>query len=614
MTTALTVVIIMSLTFSDELKERYAKKIYHRYIDQVFNLNKHHAQVVLRDLGSKGQVHCFAATNRLLPVAVDNYSRHSLVSSPESDPKRGIGVNLSYRVFDATGERMISEGRRHLFEPAVASRSQAGPATRLVNLPVKCPDAPGTYQLRLEIVQEGLNWQSHLPGNNWIARQLVVWNSAQLSEATIPSGLFEGFLPDLTTLNLGSSDHETMVKAYRLARNVLALGGTELILDKKKYLVADAGTSYPMVWIRDMVAIAQAHQLLQWRGASIDSHWSELFFSRQSEFGSTPDWISFVDQPGVFQRAGKNTVQSDQELWLVFSIMQDIENGNLAKRWLSESTNGMSHATRIANAVRFVLDRRFDMERGCVWSGHVADWGDVGPRGLDSSTSTKIAYGAPKVCGIYMQSLFALVMPKLLDHAVAGKPLLDARLTARVQAGLTAVRRFAQNMLWNRSGYFEIHQHLEPHKHRFPEQEIFAMPGNLLAIRSGLANSGQAKRILERLRRYQLAGKPVGVVLHPPYPANTFENPIMDERYEYQNGGDWDWHGADAALALVKLDPQAGIQALVQIARKVVLNQSFSEWNTLGGEAEGSGNFQAGAARFVTTLHALSGERSQTNL
>lgn len=61
------------------------------------------------------------------------------------------GVNIAYLLYNSKGER-VYESKRFLLDNILKSHS-----TRPISIDVTCPK-PGTYDLVVDIVQEGVNW------------------------------------------------------------------------------------------------------------------------------------------------------------------------------------------------------------------------------------------------------------------------------------------------------------------------------------------------------------------------------------------------------------------------------------------------------------------------
>jgi hypothetical protein len=127
---------------------------------------------------------------------------------------------------------------------------------------------------------------------------------------------------------------------------------------------------------------------------------------------------------------------------------------------------------------------------------------------------------------------------------------------------------------------------------------MFAMGGNAQAIISGMAGPAKAGRIirtaLERQEEYRISS--ISGALLPPYPAGFFKHPAMDETYEYQNGGQWDWFGGRLLLAMFENGWSAQArEKLIEAVQKNIRNGGLFEWDTRDGAGRGS-DYYAGSA------------------
>jgi glycogen debranching enzyme len=162
-----------------------------------------------------------------------------------------------------------------------------------------------------------------------------------------------------------------------------------------------------------------------------------------------------------------------------------------------------------------------------------------------------------------------------------------------------ALRENANRRLWQEDkGFYRVHIHLEPWPHDFDEDNMFPMGGNAQAVISGLADPNQARRIIEQaLRRQKEYGvSTISGVLLPPYPSGFFKHPAMDDPFEYQNGGQWDWFGGRLVLAMFENGfSRTAREKLIEIIRKNVANGGLFEWDTREGAGRGS-DYYAGSA------------------
>ena len=534
---------------------------------------------------ANGRLQCHEGERLRLKVRVSNDSPHLLASSLQ-ERDFGRGVNLGYRIHNMENQ-LYREGERTLLHRPLYPKALTGiQSEREVTFIVQCPDEAGTYRLSVELVQEAVAWMSDITEPDRFAVATLDVDGGGASRREIFSA------PNLSFAE--ASWH----RAYHLARGLLQDSALTVDWQGRNVLVFEAGSQYPNVWVRDMASLQQAAHDLKITSSFWENHWSDLFLPDEGS-GEVMDWVATgaaVDG----KTKDKNDVQSDQELWLLRSIFEVVSLGHQPPAWLEEPKRywGMQAA------LGWFLKHRWRQNPGCAFSGHVADWGDVGMEGTHPRSATKLENGHPFVCGIFVQALLYKVL-ETWRQFYREKPFPYEKSAADLQA---SIRRFVQDRLWQeKRGFFRIHSHLEPLEHDFDEGEIFALGGNLLASEVGLATPAQsasiARTILERQRRYGITT--VGGVLLPPYPPGTFEYPPMSVQYQYQNGAQWDWFGAPAAGFLYRRDREIGGRAVDEIARKVLKSGSFHEWDHPDGTPGAGPRFRAGAAAFVSLLHQI---------
>ncbi len=249
-------------------------------------------------------------------------------------------------------------------------------------------------------------------------------------------------------------------------------------------------------------------------------------------------------------------------------------------------------------ALEFVWKNRLDVERGLIQGAHTADWGDVEMEDADQSA---IYAGETTrwTTDIYDQSMFYEAANDLAREFEGSGARDKARLW-RERAG--SVRRNADKWLWQEDkGYYRVHSHAGPWRHDLDEDAMFAMGGNTQAMISGLAGApedGKRRRIIEQAlaRQKEFGVSTISASLLPPYPAGFFKHPALDEPYEYQNGGQWDWFGGKLVLAMFESGfAREAREKLLEIARKNVANGGLYEWDTKDGRGRGS-DFYSGSA------------------
>jgi hypothetical protein len=252
--------------------------------------------------------------------------------------------------------------------------------------------------------------------------------------------------------------------------------------------------------------------------------------------------------------------------------------------------------------LRFVLNDRFESSRGLAKGAHTADWGDIGMEDADQSaiyTDQETHW----TCDIYDQSMFhgaAVALAGLLR--TTGRPDRADFWTGRAES----VRKAANDLLWQeKRGFYRVHIHLDGLVHPFLEDDMFALGGNTEAIVSGLAGPDKARRIIAAALARQEAFKmpTIGASLLPPYPKGFFKHPMVDDPYEYQNGGLWDWFAGKLIRTMFDHGYSFSARAkLLEIARKNIAGNGLSEWDAPDGRGRGSASFAGSAGSLAGAL------------
>jgi hypothetical protein len=168
------------------------------------------------------------------------------------------------------------------------------------------------------------------------------------------------------------------------------------------------------------------------------------------------------------------------------------------------------------------------------------------------------------------------------------------------------VRAAADRFLWQEArGFYRLHIHITPLRHAFDEDAMFAMGGNAEAVLSGLASPEKARRIFEAAlsRRKEFRVSTISGVLLPPYPRGAFAHPMVDEPFEYQNGGQWDWFGGKLVLAMFREGAAAAAAGeLGAIAGKDAAHGGLFEWDAPDGAGRGSARFSGSAGSLARAL------------
>ncbi len=362
----------------------------------------------------------------------------------------------------------------------------------------------------------------------------------------------------------------------------------------------NAGDGYREVWIRDYNTFielsAEVFPPEELRENLL------VFFRMQGDDGNIIDGFTPAEQIGedktdfIYHElepryAGhKNTVETDQESSLVQTVYKYIKiTGDYAI--LDQVIGGKSVASRLADAMDFLLNQRFNKEYGLIIGATTADWGDVQPEhgwGVDIDENTHPAID------IYDNAMFIIALDNLMEIIPETREKFD-----------TVRRSLAENCrkhLWDEENQkFVPHIYLErgsPFPADFDENQIFYFGGTAVAIEAGLLSRDEVLSSLnEMVRRVKLAGAAsIGLTLYPPYPEGFFANKIMNPEYSYQNGGDWTWFGGRMIQQLIRYGyVREAYEQITPMVRRVKDNDGFFEWYSIDNEPRGSGTFRGEA-------------------
>jgi hypothetical protein len=254
-------------------------------------------------------------------------------------------------------------------------------------------------------------------------------------------------------------------------------------------------------------------------------------------------------------RREKASVASDEEQSLIRAAYVAFR-ADAGVAWLHKPIRGRTVLDRLATAIAWTLEHRYDEGTGLIIRPHTTDWGDVEARddGWWGGDAPPTAWTA----SIYDQ---AVTYRALREIALMSAAVGDAN-RSRVFNGLADdLRAQTRNHLWSDAhGYFRTHIHVQgapprmdpsltPLAHDFDEHEIVSV-ANAIAIYAGLADEGQTARATEALERARKSAQSAipGVALFPAYPANAFRSPQMAPG-RYQNGATWDWWAGTQIVA-----------------------------------------------------------------
>lgn len=353
-----------------------------------------------------------------------------------------------------------------------------------------------------------------------------------------------------------------------------------------------AGSAYPQIWLRDANTIIPASRYFY--DIPYLRSWLIEHLAAQKDDGSLEDWL---DSRG---KTDKNTTETDQEASAVQAA--DQISRVLGDAWLEEKTNGEAVLSRLEKAMLYVLDNRFDRQRGLITGAHTADWGDVDMEHADQNA----IYADERThwtCDIYDQSMF-YGAARSLAGMFEGRGLKEKARLWEEKAGF--IQKNTDRWLWQEDkGFYRVHIHLDSLRHGFDEDDMFAMGGNAESILSGLASDEKCRRIIESAlaRQKAFSISTIGGTLLPPYPKKFFKHPMMDDPYEYQNGGQWDWFAGRIVYAMFEhgFSRQAR-EKLLEIAKKDVANRGLYEWDSPAGTGRGSAFYSGSAGSLAKAL------------
>ncbi len=508
----------------------------------------------------------------VLPLRLKNAGRAAW-SSQDSPP-----TLLSFHLLSAKGEVIRWDNARQALPRAVKPGEACSITAR-----VKAPLEVGRYIVEFDLVREGVAWFA-AKGSKTLRVELKV-GPREWPEDRFSLGLGEG---PYTKFDSNRLELEKLQKLIRIT-----LDTDELTFQGETGEVSgfQGGAGYPQIWLRDSNTILPASRC--YYGQEQVKSWLVEHLAHQGTDGSLQDWI---DASGM---TGKNTVESDQEASAVLAAAQVC--GLVGRSWLTDKVGTRTVIERLEAALQYLLTDRLDERTGLIKSGHTIDWGDVDIEDADTR-AIQVDERTHWVAGIYSQSLF-YGAAQALSRMFEGLGQKEKALFWSVRA--ESVRRNAVKGLWqDRKGFFRVHIHLEPRlSHPLDEDSLFPMGGNVWAILTGLADEARSRSILREALARRKPPLQAGAVLLPPYPAGLFKHPQVDEPYEYQNGGQWDWFGGLLVLALYRNGySRQATDDLLRLVRKDVANGGLFEWDDFQGRGRGSDHYAGSAGSLARAL------------
>ena len=488
-------------------------------------------------------------------------------------------VYLSYHLFNQRHQLLQFDNERFRLPRPLKPGKEI-----VLNVHLRNPLQPGTYFLKFDLVKEGLFWFKDKGFKPKVIKLEIL--PLSFPEDKKPWTIKAS---PLTKLEFSSPEYSSL---WQLIRLTWQKNRVSFLLGQEKVSGFKAGLNYPQIWLRDSTVFLPVVSYLY--PSPFLKSWLEAHLSFQQPDGALFDWL---DENG---QRGKNTTETDQESSAVQAAY--LVSQLIGQEWLSTPIKGEKLIERLERALRFVLQKRWSTKYNLVQGAHTIDWGDVDL--IDPNQQAIITDERTKwTVDIYDQAMFYLACQNI-SH-------LWSQLKAKEKSQFWAkiahqVKRNTHKWLWDeRRGYFIIHRHNSSWSHPFPEEDIFPVGGNIMAILAGLASPLQAESILsvlfQRKAKYNLPT--VSATLLPPYPPQTFKHPLVDEPFEYQNGGQWDWWGGRAVLALFQHGHSLKAkQSLAEIIAQIRQNRGLFEWATKDGVAQGSDYFTASAGALGQAL------------
>ena len=498
--------------------------------------------------------------NQLISVAikVQNTSGRVWAHTPANP------INLSYHWLKENGEMVVHDGLR----TEIPNRFTAG----VLKAKIRAPSEVGDYICEFDLVHEMVSWfaqRGQVPLR--VPVGVGVPSLQEIKESVNREKKSTIWWCDLEDFNV----LQFFIKST-LQENTTAFFGFS-----GPIYAFNAGEGYPQFWVRDLATIVPVAQY--YFDAPYLSSWIDEFFFFQNGDGSIYDWI---DSHGLCE---KNTVESDQESSLIlaaytyFAATNDVE-------WLQK------HTASLDSALTFLLQNRMEPHTQLIWSGYTADWGDNSPVYGDHSTAFLDPH-TPMVVNLYTNALFVRACSRLSQMYLAignkARSLFWKKIDENWRRRIKEVFRFSK--------YYRMHAQriLSEDKRLAISHSIFPLGSNAAAILSEIPDNTQVRQIYHeaKARQEKYGISTISGVLLPPFPENFFNYPDLKKPFSYQNGGQWDWIGGRFILGLYETGlVTEATKELAAIARKVIKNGGFFEWDTPDGEGRGNAQYAGGAA------------------
>lgn len=403
------------------------------------------------------------------------------------------------------------------------------------------------------------------------------------------------------------------VAETQLARKILADEQLRTVLAKAKELLKsglNAGSGYGEVWIRDLNTFIELS--LQVNDPQPIREALLTFCKFQGPQGDIVDGFVPREKAHVgykYRRsplvqkslAHKNTVETDQESSLVQAVWKFVAvTGD--RSILDERVDGQTVHERLARALDYVLQHRFNTKYGLVWGATTIDWGDVQPEHI---WGVELDENSHLTLDIYDNAMLLIALDDYIS--LVGDQSDGVSRYRSVRRDLAAKVR---EHLWDKECQkFVPHIYLQdsPFPGDFDERGVYYHGGTAVAIEAGLLSrdeiAGSLRQMRENVR--QAGASSIGLTLFPVYPAGAFKNPSM-RPFSYQNGGDWCWFGGRMIQQLIRYGfVEDAYQELRPMVARVNHHGGFHEWWSLDNQPRGSGRFRGSAGVLGIAIQQL---------
>ncbi|KAA6302294.1 MAG: hypothetical protein EZS26_001407 [Candidatus Ordinivivax streblomastigis] len=393
-------------------------------------------------------------------------------------------------------------------------------------------------------------------------------------------------------------------------------GRMKIVAEKAEALLSkglNAGDSYNEIWIRDLNTFIELACKVGDQAKIKESLLT--FFKFQGTDGNIVDgYVKTTDAriPYDFYyselapdyAAHKNTVETDQESSLIQSIAKYIEvTGD--ESILKEVIAGRTVRQRMDDALRFLLNERYNEQYGLLWGATTADWGDIQP---EHEWGVNIDDNSHLCIDIYDNAMFVIAINDLLKvDKKANKTFWNKKKAA--------IKKNIRQYLWDEKNQKYIpHLYLNgsPFPADFNENAIYYHGGTAIAIEAGLLTPEEIRIAYQKMQENVKAANAtsIGLTMYPPYPTGYFKNSAMAE-YLYQNGGDWTWFGGRMVQQLIRNGFYAeAYEAVAPMLDRVIQQDGFFEWWTPEGKPK-SGNFKGSAGVLWKAIQLLNATENQ---